>query len=281
MFEFLKSKAKLYDHRIKGSPIYELNTFHRAKLPEEVAKTVDTALRIADKSNGAFDPTILPLTRLWNFDNNPTLPDPSDIMAAKVSVNYREVTISEDNIVRIPEKYGLDLGGIAKGALVDSLADYLENRGYDNFLIEAGGDILVSGLKPDNRQWVIGIVHPRDKKEQAGEISLGKNEGRIAIVTSGDYEQFFIQDGIRYHHIINPVTGYPENDVISVTVVAPTCTKADALSTAAFVMGRKHGLEILENGKDTEGLIIFEESGKLETVMTTGFSNRFHNRLSD
>lgn len=279
IFTYLESKAQLYDHRIQDSPVQELNTYYEAQLPDEVFKAFDTALDIAEKSNGAFDPTILPLTRLWDFDNMPILPDPQDITSAVNLIDYKKVMIPGNNMVRIPENYGIDLGGIAKGALVDSLADYLHSSGYENFLIEAGGDIILSGLKPGNEMWTVGILHPRDRRLRAGDLSLGTTGGRIAIVTSGDYEKFFMQDGIKYHHIINPSTGYPAKDVISVTVIAPACTEADALATAAFVFGKEEGLRLLEKEKDTEGLFIYEENGVLKTVMTEKFSSLFYQRL--
>lgn len=279
IFNFLKTKAQLYDHRIQGSPVQELNANYKAQMPGEVFRTLETALDIAEKSNGAFDPTILPLTQLWNFDNEPQLPDLPDILAARQLVDYTKVTLYGKNMIRIPEKYGIDLGGIAKGALVDSLADFFYKLDYDNFLIEAGGDIIISGCKPGNKKWIIGIRHPRDTGKRAGELYVGTSESRVAVVTSGDYEQYFEQDGIKYHHIIDSHTGYPAKDVVSVTVIAPTCIEADALATAVFVLGKEQGLTLLEKEKDVEGLFIFEENGDLKTVMTEGFSLLFYSRL--
>ncbi|MBN2531968.1 MAG: FAD:protein FMN transferase [Spirochaetales bacterium] len=279
IFTFLESRARLYDYRVQGSPVQELNSSFKAQLPEDVFRTLETALDIAEKSRGVFDPTILPLIQLWDFEDSPQLPDPGDISSAKSFVNYTKITLYGNNTVSIPEKYGLDLGGIAKGALVDSLADYFHTLGYENFLIEAGGDIILSGLKPGNEKWIVGIRHPREITSRIGELTLGIPDNRIAIVTSGDYERYFEQDGIRYHHIIDPRTGYPARDAVSVTVIAPNCAIADALATAAFVLGKKEGIAFLEKEKDTEGLIVYEEDGYLKTAMTEGFS-LFVNRIA-
>jgi FAD:protein FMN transferase len=280
LFQFLESKARLYDYRVQESPVQQLNARGRAHLPDDVYQTLITALDIAEKSGGAFDPTILPLTQLWNFDSIPSLPKPGDILTAVKRINYRKVTLPGDSIVQLPQDYGIDLGGIAKGALVDSLAGYLHSMGNDNFLIEAGGDILISGLKPGNKQWVIGIRHPVKKDELAGELSLGEINTSRAVVTSGDYEKYFEQDGIRYHHLLDPSTGYPAREVVSVTVIAPTCAEADALATAAFILGKKEGRMFLENENDTEGLFLYKEESGIKTVMTEGFSRFFRQEYS-
>jgi thiamine biosynthesis lipoprotein len=166
---------------------------------------------------------------------------------------------------------GFDLGGIAKGAVVDSVADYLQGQGYPDFLIDAGGDILVSGLKQGRDPWRIAIRHPRDSQAVLGVLSLGEKSLRIAVVTSGDYERYFESGGRRYHHILNPRTGYPAEGLVSVTVIAPDCTLADALSTAVFVLGPEEGLELLSKFTGCEGLLIAEGAGRLIAWRTPGF----------
>ena len=267
---FVDKKVSLYDHRIKGSPLFVLNKSGKAKLPSEVLSTVEEALSIASESNGAFDPTIYPLTRLWDFDHGGRLPSQKEIETAKSHVDYSRLIVTDEGFAKLPNGFGLDLGGIAKGAIVDLLADYLQQLGYEQFLIEAGGDILVSGLK-GSVQWKIGIKHPRKLNEFIGIVSLGRPGKRLSIVTSGDYEQYFEVDGKRYHHIIDPSTGYPAGGVVSVTVIADSCTEADALSTAAFVMGFEKGLLFLKQKTNVEALLVRERGGKLEAEETEGF----------
>lgn len=271
LYAFAEAKEALFDHRLAESPVGRLSRGESLVPPAEVLAVLRTSLEIAALSGGAFDPTILPLTRLWSFDTGGRLPDPQEIRQAMTLVDYRRLAMPADARVSLPPGFGLDLGGIAKGAVVDLLAEQLEKRGSRNFLIEAGGDILVSGLKEGRKPWVIAIRHPRQSQKYAGLVSLGRQGGKIAIVTSGDYERYFMLGDKRYHHILDPHTGYPAQGLASVTVIAPTCSEADALATAAFVLGPDRGLALLERLENVEGLLISEREGKLSAVMTTGF----------
>jgi thiamine biosynthesis lipoprotein len=260
-----------FDHRYPESPLGELNRLGSSQPPPEVTVVLQEALAIAAASGGAFDPTILPLTQLWSFDTGGRLPEPREIESVVRRVDYTRLKIDSSGRVTLPEGFGLDLGGIAKGAVVDLLAEVLDERVGPNYLIDAGGDILVSGLKEGGRPWVIAIRHPRDPQGFVGKLSLGVKNGKIAVVTSGDYERYFEQDGRRYHHILDPRTGYPAQGTTSVTVIAPTCARADALATAVFVLGPERGLALLEGLEDAEGLILSEDGTGLAAVATDGF----------
>jgi len=275
VFKFVDEKTALMDHRNPLSPLWKLNREGNAVVPDELLKVIEESLKVAKESSGAFDPAIFPLTKIWDFDNGGRLPEKSEIEKAKNLVDYRLIKIKPDGSVTAPKGMGLDLGGIAKGAIVDELADYLNTKGYSQFLIDAGGDILMQGLKINNK-WKIGIKHPRKDNSYIAVVSLGlKNtaakKGRISIVTSGDYEQYFVKDGVRYHHIINPATGYPAWGAVSVTVISSSCTEADAFSTAAFVLGYKKGFTFLKGKPGTAGLIIMEKEGKLRAEETDNF----------
>ncbi|MBN1834402.1 MAG: FAD:protein FMN transferase [Spirochaetales bacterium] len=271
LFEAAERLAWQFDHRYPEGPIGELNRLGAARPGPEVAAVLELALEVASASAGAFDPTVLPLTQLWSFDTGGRLPAPGEVLGALERVDYRRLQVDPSGAVSLPEGFGLDLGGIAKGAVVDSLARVVAERVGRDFLIDAGGDILLSGLKEGRKPWVIAIRHPRRPGALAGRLSLGAREGTIAVVTSGDYERYFEQDGRRYHHILDPRTGYPAAGPASVTVVAPSCALADALATAAFVLGPQRGLELLEQLKGVEGLILSEEDGRLDALVTSGF----------
>jgi thiamine biosynthesis lipoprotein len=260
-----------FDHRDPESPVGLLNRQGSGRPPEEVLAVLREAQEVARLSGGAFDPTILPLTRLWDFDSGGRLPAPEEIAAALPRVDYRRLEVQPSGEVSLPPGFGLDLGGIAKGAVVDRLADELDREGHRDYLIDAGGDILLSGLKEGRKQWVIAIRHPRNHEAFVGMLSLGEKGTRVAVVTSGDYERTFERGGRRYHHILDPHTGYPTTGTASVTVIAPTCSRADALATAAFVLGGEKGLALLESQADTEGLVISEEAGRLVARATKGF----------
>jgi len=258
LFSGAENKAALFDHRLPGSPLKELNDGRSPELPVELIKVLRLAMEIAEQSDGAFDPTIFPLISLWNFDSGGELPYEEEILAARNMVDYRLVKIDSQGAVELPSGYGFDLGGIAKGAVVDQIADYLKEEGYENFLIDAGGDILLSGLKRGKEPWSIGIRHPRSRDRLIGLLHLGGAGESRAVVTSGDYERYFEYGDKRYHHILDPHSGYPAESSISVTVIAATCARADGLATAVFVLGPDQGLELLEGLPGVEGMIIAE-----------------------
>jgi len=271
LFDFADQKTWQFDHRREQGAVGRLNRNGQGSLPEEVLAVLQTARTVAAASGGAFDPTILALTELWSFDTGGRLPSAPQIEQARGRVDFSGLVLQSDGTVKLPEGVGFDLGGIAKGAVVDLTADYLLDQGYEDFLIDAGGDILVSGLKQGRTPWRIAIRHPRDSQAVLGVLAFGRKGERIAVVTSGDYERYFEQDGERYHHILDPRSGYPARQLVSVTIVASTCALADALSTAVFVLGAEEGLELLEEFPAAEGLLIAEREGRLLAWKTDGF----------
>ncbi|UCF96640.1 MAG: FAD:protein FMN transferase [Spirochaetaceae bacterium] len=271
LFDFVDRKAWQFDHRQEGSPISRLNRDRGGNPPEEVLRVLAIAQSVAGASGGAFDPTILPLTRLWSFDTGGVLPAEQQIEHTRRQVDYSKAVLAGDGTVTLAEEAVIDLGGIAKGAVVDLIADHLDGLGYEDFLIDAGGDILVSGLKQGRNPWRIAIRHPRDSQAVLGVLDVGEKGSRIAVVTSGDYERYFESDGRRYHHILDPRSGYPAGELVSVTIIAPECTLADALSTAVFVLGPGEGMDLLAKYPGSEGLLIAEREGKLIAWKTSGF----------
>jgi thiamine biosynthesis lipoprotein len=267
-------EAALFDWRNAEGPVGRLNAGQALAPPPQVARTLAAALEVAMATGGAFDPTVLPLTRLWSFDTGGRLPSPADIEQARRRVDWRRVSLDAQGRYRLPEGFGLDLGGIAQGAVVDLLGGWLEQRGFRRYLVEASGDILIAGLKARGQPWTVAIRHPRRGQEFVGILKLGEPGRKLAVVTSGDYERYFEQGGRRYHHILDPATGYPTMGLASVTVIAPTCTEADALSTAAIVLGPQRGLALLESRSGVEGLLLAERDGRLEVLLTTGFPLR-------
>jgi thiamine biosynthesis lipoprotein len=271
LYRYADSEAALFDYRNAGGPVGRLSQGERLEPPAEVIRALRLALEVARASGGAFDPTILPLMRVWSFDTGGRLPEKAEIEQARRRVDFRRLSIGADGRVALPPGFGLDLGGIAKGAVVDLLGGYLEQLGHRDYLIEAGGDILLSGLKQGDKQWVIGIRHPRKSEGFLGLVSLGERGKKLSIVTSGDYERYFIKDGVRYHHILDPATGYPARGLVSVTILAPACAEADALATAVFVLGMEKGLALLAHWPGAEGLLVAERQGRLEARTTAGF----------
>lgn len=210
-----------------------------------------------DRTCGAFEPRIGRLTLLWGFSSDsPRIPSPAMVRAA-----LRDTTV-------------LDFGGIGKGMAAESAAQILKARGIASAIINLGGNIQTVGAAPRGDAWRIAVVHPRKTDEAIAMILLPA--GR-AVATSGDYERFLIAGGKRYHHILDPRTGYPaertdtDATIVSVSIVSPSATAADAWSTGAFVLGWPEGFRRVESEPDLEGLFILEHAdGRIEMRKTSG-----------
>ncbi|ATX81978.1 thiamine biosynthesis lipoprotein [Mariprofundus ferrinatatus] len=220
-------------------------------LPDEVSKLLNSSLEIKKKSNGAYDPALGKLNMLWGFSqpDSPSLPPgKQEIEAAIPPLHCIEKT--EAGWIRSDERCVLDFGAIAKGYAIDRGIETLKQHGIHNAIINAGGDIRLIGRHGD-RPWRIGIRHPRNKGEVIKSLEL---EGDVAVVTSGDYERFYIYGGARYHHILNPESGMPATEVQSSTVMAESAMLADAWSTALFILGNQSPAVI--DGINIKSLII-------------------------
>lgn len=209
-------------------------------------------------SNGAFDITIAPLSSLWGFlDGDHRVPESGPIKKTLELIGMDKIH-DQKTFLDLPEGMSLDWGGIAKGYGIDLAARILKESGITKGFINAGGDLYCWGKNPSKTSWKIGIKHPRN------EGFIGVLEIRdLGAATAGDYQRFFIQDGIRYHHIFNPKTGYPALGKQSVTVVGPETLLCDALSTALFVS--LHPETILEKYPNY-GALIVDSDGTLSIL---------------
>jgi len=216
------------------------------------------------QSKGLFDVTFAPLGELWKFERAPEshvpvklerVPSASEVSARRALVDWHKLKLDPAARTAMLEKEGMSvhLGGIGKGAAVDRAVALLRARGFTDFSVQAGGDLFCAG-KNGERPWRIGIAHPREKGRLVGSIDVSD----AAFSTSGDYERFTIIDGVRYHHIIDPRTGYPATASQSVTVLAPSATDAEILTKTAFILGEDEGLAALE-AAHAKGVIINAE----------------------
>ncbi len=215
----------------------------------ELFNIIDESLYFSRLTNGAFDITVSPLIKLWGFKiGKHKVPTDSEIKEILKIVGYQRIILDYKNKKVYLNKSRIDLGGIAKGYAIDNAIKVLKTSGIKKGLVNAGGDIRFIG----DKTWSIGIQHPRMRSKLVKKIKL-KNR---AIVTSGDYERYFVENNKRYHHIINPVTGYPATECVSITVIANDALSADALATGLFVLGVTRGMRLIESLKDTEAIII-------------------------
>ena len=239
--------------------------------PAGLIAVLTRSQHFAALTEGAFDCTVGALTNLWNFPDAVAPPAPAQIDSALALVGYEGLEVAAQSFRINRPGLQLDLGAAAKGYAVDQAVATMQELGVEAGVIEAGGDIRYWGEKPDGRRWLFGVQHPRDPEQYLAVEELGL----AAIATSGDYEQYFDWEGERYHHLLDPKTGYPARLCISATVWAATALDADILSTAVFVLGPDQGLALVEGLPDVEGFIFFERDGQFMHRASTGMRGRF------
>jgi thiamine biosynthesis lipoprotein len=263
----LEDIMNFYSEESEVSRINRNAGIRPVKVSMDMIDIIEKAIYVSRLTDGAFDITTGPLTRLWDFQNNSPfnspsygkrgyggvtdatkkVPEPSEIRKALRLVNYRDIVINQKDSTVFLKRKGMliDLGGIAKGYGADRAMEILKKNGINSCLVAIAGDIKVSGRKPDGSPWVIGIRHPRAEKG-SDDIFTSLPLTDAAISTSGDYERFFIKNGKRYHHIINPFTGYPSEHTGGVSVITEEGYLSDSLATAVFVLGPEKGMELLK-----------------------------------
>jgi thiamine biosynthesis lipoprotein len=233
------------------------------KVSPETFAVIKEALHTSEISEGTFDITFEVLHGLWKFDEDldPHPPTAAQIKAKLPFLSYKHVKLSETDQSVFLDKEGvkISLGGIAKGYAVDRASKILENGGLSAFFVQAGGDLYTHGKKPDGSDWQAGIRDPRGK-EGAYFAMLPVTDH--AFSTAGDYERSYVLDGKRYHHIIDPRTGYPATACRSVTIWAPTALLADGIDDAVFILGPEKGLALVES-IDGVGAVIVDAKNNL------------------
>ena len=238
-----------------------------------LAVVVTESLRIAELSDGAFDPTVGPLVRLWSFGSKASqhkLPDPEQIAAAQAHTGWQkvEVRIEPPALRKSDPQVQLDLSAIAKGYGVDAVSGRLVELGLPNHLVEIGGEVRTRGRKTDGSVWRAGIQRP---DSGFGVLTAAVELADRSLATSGDYRNFFEIDGQRYSHTIDPQTGRPiEHDVASVSVVADTCMTADALATAINVLGPERGIP-LATSLNAETLLLLRTADGFDELKSENF----------
>ncbi|MCG8383325.1 MAG: FAD:protein FMN transferase [Gammaproteobacteria bacterium] len=214
---------------------------------QETAKVVNAALRISELSGGVYDITMSPLIELWGFgkgERRQSPPTAGAIADAKDRIGYASVVVRDDlfAIRKTNSKITINLSSIAKGYAVNAVADFLEEKGLDHFLVEIGGELKGKGFSPSNRSWRVGIEQPLAGERVVQQIIEVKNN---AIATSGDYRNYFEEDGVRYSHILDAQTGRPiTHKLASVTVILPSAMEADGWATALLILGHQAGLAL-------------------------------------
>ncbi|MFQ5824685.1 MAG: FAD:protein FMN transferase [bacterium] len=263
-FQEIERIENLLSCHLKDSEISKINnkaSIEPVKVSNETFSIIKKSIAYSKKFDGLFDISIGPITELWGFNDDMkiTIPQKEKLISLLKLIDYKNIILNnKDTTVLFGAKgMKLDLGGIAKGYAIDRAVDVLKQKGIKHFLINAGGDIYAAGVKSKNKKWAIGVKHPRKPHTLLAKFELSD----FAVATSGDYERYADIDGIRYHHIINPKTGYPSNLCQSVTVLASTAEEADVWATYLFIMGYNNYMNSVADS--TVASIIIDSSGNI------------------
>lgn len=245
------------------SELSRLNRFGALRNPSGVLHSVlSLGQEISRSTDGAFDYTVLPLLSLYEADS---LPDATQLESVLQLVDYSQVEVKEERIALTRQGMAVTLDGIGKGYVVDQGVAALLEHGFSNVYVEAGGDLMVTGAKPQRKPWRIGVRNPRPEHPEA--LLTLDVKRPTAIATSGDYMQAFTEDRL-HHHILDPRTGRSPLELAGATVTAPSVALADGLATAAMVLGPEQAVQMLESREQCEGLFIGKD---LRRYKTSGF----------
>jgi len=259
----------LISWRVENSDVDRLNSGGKdgLELDPRTWRVLRVCRSVSRNSHGAFDPTIGPVSRLWDFDGVPRLPAEDELDAALEKVDYHALSLPVEYEAVLAEGRSLDLGAVGKGAACDAVLESWKQNGVSRGVVAVGGSVGVYGKKPFGKAWAIAVRDP------AGEGSLGRLAVREGFVsTSGSYEKCFTEDGKTYHHLLDPSTGYPaESGLVSVTVKSEGGALSDALSTACFVLGPEKSLPLLERF-NAEAIFITAEN---RVYATEGLRDQF------
>lgn len=255
----LEKKLNFYDENSEISLINRNSGIRFVKISEDTFNVIKNAKFCSELTNGAFDATIAPLVKKWSVNSSsPKVLSIEEVNTVKSLVDYKDILLCEDSksVMLARKDQEIDLGGIAKGYIADKIIELYKENGIKSGIINLGGNVKVLGKKSDDLMWNIGIIKP---EKHANENIAVVSVEDMSVVTSGAYERAFSYNGKMYHHIINPITGYPaETDLKSITVICKDSVHADALSTPLFIMGKYKAYEFMKS-KQISGIMVTDD----------------------
>lgn len=276
----IEEKMKEFDMSMStfnpNSVISRINNNDKSVLTDEYFETMyNEAYKVSENSKGAFDITVAPLVNAWGFGfGNHDRKDIPDVKTILSYTGFKKVKLEQNKIIKSDERIMLDASAIAKGQSSDVIGKLLESHGCKNYMVEIGGEVACKGLNPSGKKWQIGIDKPIDSAfDNDDQLQTIVAISGVGLATSGNYRQFYYKDGKKYAHTINPLTGFPvDHNLLSATVIAPTCMQADAYATAFMVMGVGPSLALCKQIKDLECYLIFvDNAGNNEVLYSEGF----------
>lgn len=275
-FDYVRSYEKLLSRTVEDSDISKINENsgkEPVKVDPDTAEVIKKGIHYGDITHGKFDITIEPISSLWNFgQKDARVPEQSEIDERLPLINYRDITVNDDNTVMLNyEGQGIDLGAIAKGFIADKLKEHMIEKGVKSAVIDFGGNVVCIGEKPDGEPFKVGIQNPFLNRNEVYGIIEVKDK---SVVSSGIYERFVEKDGVKYHHILDPKTGMPfENMIEQVTIISDKSVDGDGLSTSLFALGIEDGLELINGMEGVDAMFITKDD---RVYKTEGFDEKYN-----
>ncbi len=281
-FDLISSLENSLSRNISSSEISEINInagISPVKVSHNTFFIIEKSIYYSELTNGLFDITIGPLVSLWGIGTEKAkIPSQKEIDTVLSLVDYKNIKLTQSDNSVFLEKKGMkiDLGAIAKGFIADKVCELFKQDGVKSAIINLGGNVMLLGKKPGGKLFKIGIQDPFDKRG----VPLGIFEGEnISIVTSGIYERYYEKDSIKYHHILDPKTGYPvDNDIMGISVITEKSVDGDALSTSLFMLGSKGAIDLVEKLKNVEIIVITKDK---KILLSSGVGSNFTLMNSD
>ncbi len=262
------------DPEAEGSSVYMLNqnAGTAVAVSEDCFNIMSTALDVFRETGGALDPGLYPIIKAWGFiSGDYRVPSQTELDSLLAQMDTASILLDEESMtVTLPAGTEVSFGAAAKGYTAQRVLDIMAEAGVESAIVSLGGNVQTLGdTKPDGSQWTVAVIDPNDTGSYVGLLYTGQ----AAVVTSGGYQRYFEEDGVTYIHILDPETGYPvDNDLLSITVVTDDGTRADALSTALFVLGSEEALAYAESHEDVELVIITKDD---HVIVTAGLADSF------
>ena len=279
----INNSLSVYD---STSIISRINRNDTPVIPDQYFIDVITkSIEIMELSNGAFDITVAPLIDFWGFGpNGPVKKDKRQIENILKHIGSSKINLAQGKFTKSSDDVKINVNAIAQGYTVDVVSNLFTKKGIRNFLVEIGGEVRTMGINKDGKIWKVGIDKPADRiPNQQNEIQAIVSLKDMSISTSGNYKKFYIENGFKYSHTINPKTGYPaKNEMLSATIIAKDCATADALATACMVLGLEEGKKFISRLPDVECFFIYSRgTAQDEIYFSPGFEKYFDKTNAD
>lgn len=229
------------------------------------------AKEVWKNTNGAFDPTVYPLVNAWGFGPGKKQKiEKQKIDSILKFVGFNLISLKGNKVIKKDKRVALDFNAFAQGYSVDVVSEFLNSKDIHSYIVEIGGEVYAKGKKSNGDNWKIGIEKPIDNKEETNEFKAIVKLDNLAIATSGNYRRFIVEDGVKYHHHLDPKTGYPtKNNLLSASVFAKECISSDANATGILVMGLEKAKEFLQVHQELQAYLIYsDDKGNYQVYMT-------------